>query len=426
MKKLFTVLLTLWLVFVIGAAVVFGVNDSVCKDKGTLSVIAESNMLKMGDYAMYRVPGTVITDKGTVLAYFEGRSGVSDWSDIDIVLFRSTDGGVSYSEQQVIASAHDGAKTINNPVMITDGAVIHFLYCVEYGVEELNGGVFYRKSTDDGVSWSAPRDISEYFSLDNKNAFAIDPGHGIKTSDGRLLATCWFVPVAAGAELTSHTPSVIGTVYSEDGGESWKMGEAVPMMLSSVTEGTIAELKTGGFILNVRTNTGIRGTAYSDNGVSGWSAIAPQGDLIDPKCFGSMLTDGNGKLYFVNCADTEQRKELTVKTSVDGGKNWETLVTVEKCFCGYADLALDGKGNLIVIYESYGGVRAYSAAINIFNASPQKYFHCDMLILGVCFGGLAVMSLIGAFVVLLLMRNNPDKPIGRNPYYAKPRKLKIK
>src|SRR6476661_4966254 len=45
------------------------------------------------DYALYRIPGIVVTAKGTALAYCEARlTSASDWGTIDIMLRRSTDG----------------------------------------------------------------------------------------------------------------------------------------------------------------------------------------------------------------------------------------------------------------------------------------------------------------------------------------------
>ena len=46
------------------------------------------------DYALYRIPGIVVTQKGTVLAFCEARKGTAnDWGIIDIMLRRSEDGG---------------------------------------------------------------------------------------------------------------------------------------------------------------------------------------------------------------------------------------------------------------------------------------------------------------------------------------------
>ena len=45
-------------------------------------------------YRTYRIPGIVVTTKGTLLAYGEARKGSkSDWGVIDVWMRRSRDGG---------------------------------------------------------------------------------------------------------------------------------------------------------------------------------------------------------------------------------------------------------------------------------------------------------------------------------------------
>src|SRR5690349_17875442 len=67
------------------------------------------------EYAIYRIPGLVVTAKGTVLAYCEARRvGTTDWDTIDIMLRRSTDGGKTWSPRQKISDV-PGPKS-KNPV----------------------------------------------------------------------------------------------------------------------------------------------------------------------------------------------------------------------------------------------------------------------------------------------------------------------
>ena len=50
-----------------------------------------------GGYLLYRIPGVVVTTKGTILAYCEGRQNdSSDWGPTDILMRRSTDGGKTW------------------------------------------------------------------------------------------------------------------------------------------------------------------------------------------------------------------------------------------------------------------------------------------------------------------------------------------
>ena len=47
-----------------------------------------------GGHKVYRIPGIVVTAKGSVLAYCEARKYTGlDWDDIEILLRRSTDAG---------------------------------------------------------------------------------------------------------------------------------------------------------------------------------------------------------------------------------------------------------------------------------------------------------------------------------------------
>src|SRR5436190_24033594 len=88
-----------------------------------------------GGYAFYRIPGIVVTAKGSVLAYCEARkNGASDWGRIDIMLRRGTNAATQWEpqrslveldpsfEKNPVALAKKLAKpediTIGNPVAI--------------------------------------------------------------------------------------------------------------------------------------------------------------------------------------------------------------------------------------------------------------------------------------------------------------------
>ena len=127
----------------------------------------------MNGIARYRIPGLVVTHKGSVLAYAEARkNSSSDWGEIEIHLRRSTDSGKTWEPSRQIA--HFGARlegnprkaeggeheqTVNNPVAIVDRetGAIEFLYCINYA------RCFSMRSTDDGVTWSMPVDITTAF-----------------------------------------------------------------------------------------------------------------------------------------------------------------------------------------------------------------------------------------------------------------------
>src|SRR4051812_6602173 len=58
-----------------------------------------------GGYALYRIPGIVVTSKGTLLAYCEARRGSSDWGASDVFLRRSADGGKTWEPARKLVEA---------------------------------------------------------------------------------------------------------------------------------------------------------------------------------------------------------------------------------------------------------------------------------------------------------------------------------
>ena len=76
-------------------------------------------------YACYRAPAIIITNKGTVLAFCEGRvNNASDEGDIDIVLKRSIDGGKTWG--RLIVLGNDGINRCKNacPVVLPTGRIL--------------------------------------------------------------------------------------------------------------------------------------------------------------------------------------------------------------------------------------------------------------------------------------------------------------
>src|SRR4051812_30297441 len=70
-------------------------------------------------YHTYRIPAAVVTPRGAVLAFCEGRkAGRSDAGDIDLLLRRSSDGGKTWSAIQVVWD--DADNTCGNPCPVVD------------------------------------------------------------------------------------------------------------------------------------------------------------------------------------------------------------------------------------------------------------------------------------------------------------------
>lgn len=340
-------------------------------------------------YELYRIPGIVVTTKGTVLAYCEARRrGRGDWGTIDIMLRRSTDHGRTWQERQHIA--HHGEKvpknpvalaqnlateqeqTVNNPVAFVDhqtGAV-HMLYCVEYA------RCFYMRSDDDGLTFSKPVDVTSTFEQFRSDydwkVIATGPGHGIQLRSGRLVVPIW---LSTGTGGHAHRPSVTSTVYSDDHGATWHRGEiAVPNTERFIfpNETVVAELSDGRVMLNVRSESlkNRRLVTTSQDGATGWSEPRFDPALVESICMASIVSypaqlagDEKSRLVFANphnlgraAGDAEpgksrDRRRLSIKLSYDDGQTWPVNRVLEPGYSSYSDLAVAHDGSILCLYE---------------------------------------------------------------------------
>ena len=168
-----------------------------------------------GKYRSHRIPGIVVTKQDTVIIYCEARTGNNeyslksgdDWCLMDIFIQRSTDGGETFGDPIYIAQGNSTYATMNNPVMIVgDDNTLHMLYCKNYSIR--GGGIWYRRSTDDGLTWSEERELSEFAESVPHDCFAFGPTHGICTREGVLMAPVWLVPEQlAGRSLPERNDS---------------------------------------------------------------------------------------------------------------------------------------------------------------------------------------------------------------------------
>lgn len=324
-------------------------------------------------YERNRIPGMLVTSRGTLIVYNEARDEAGDWSRMDIFMQRSEDGGAHFDAPIFLACGNEHIPTVNNPVMVEDArARLHLLYCENYGTA--GGRVLRRVSLDDGRTWSAPYDLTEATHPAYRNAFALGPGHGIRTPSGTLLIPVWMVPKRHCMPLSAHDPSEVATLYSLDDGETWQMGELLrgDCEVPSPNETELCLTSDGRVYLNARNFSNRRAVAYSENGYEGWTALMADDALVGKRCFGSVVSyhhGGRQAILCCQCADTEVRRRVTVRVSLDDGKSWvrEKILDAERG--GYVESAVDNtRGVIYVLYENEGGTTCHLAV-----------FDCDWL-----------------------------------------------
>jgi Neuraminidase (sialidase) len=331
-----------------------------------------------GGYALYRIPGIVVTTRGTLLAYCEARKEASgDWCDIDLWMRRSTDGGKTWEAARKVveppAKVADNPAavkhklgiaqvTVNNPVAISDrktGAV-HFLYCLEYG------RCYYLRSEDDGRTFTRPVDITATFEKFRRDypwqVLATGPGHGIQLRGGRLLVPVW---LSTGEGGHAHRPSCVAVIYSDDHGKTWERGAIVAAdpEPKNPSETAAVELQDGRVLLNLR-HEGYKGKLFravtiSPDGATRWGPLKLDAGLPEPVCMGSIVRlsarpkQDRDRILFANPnpASGRARKNLTVRLSYDEGKTWPVAKALEAGVSGYSDLAVGPDGMIYCLYE---------------------------------------------------------------------------
>ncbi|MCF7569540.1 glycoside hydrolase [Sabulilitoribacter arenilitoris] len=326
-----------------------------------------NTLFKNGDhgYACYRIPAIVTTNNGTVLAFSEARKkGCSDTGDIDLVMKKSSDNGITWSNLKIIWD--DKANFCGNPAPVVDRetGTIHLLSTWNNGndheSEIINETsietrlVYHLKSTDDGVTWSEPKNITESTKEDDWTWYATGPVHGIQLEKGvhkgRLVIPCDHIEKDS-KKYYSHA------IYSDDHGETWKLGESTPA--DQVNECTVAELTNGDLLLNMRNYdrkaTKARQIAISKDGGVTWINQKFDIELPEPRCQGALLSIKNNNknvLLFTNPADSLARVNMTLSVSFDDGLNWDKKLSIYKSHSAYSDLTELKNENILVLYEA--------------------------------------------------------------------------
>ncbi|MGW4562416.1 sialidase family protein [Streptomyces sp. NPDC004561] len=335
-----------------------------------------------GGYHTYRIPAVVRSRAGTVLAFAEGRrDGPGDSGDIDVVLRRSGDGGCTWGPLTVVAAGE--GDTRGNPAPVVDpgtGAIV-LVTCGNSGAvtegqimrgevpPESGRRVFVQRSLDDGLRFSAPRDITAEVRLPDWRWYATGPGHALALTRGphagRLLVPAdHSTAPPAGSHATGREARFYGghALYSDDGGRTWHLGSVTARHdgVTNVNETSATQLPDGRIYFSARDQSGSapgnRLDTYSgDGGATLDRPYAPQPTLNDvPVVQGSVLQlRGPGApLLFSAPSVPTARRAMAVWSSTDAGRTFTRLRTLSDGRAAYSDLVQLGPGTVGVLYET--------------------------------------------------------------------------
>ncbi len=239
-------------------------------------------------------------------------------------------------------------QSASDPSMILDeqtGEIFLFYNYMDLDESISQYYLKYVSSTDNGITWSQPIDITDQISLKewSDDFKFITSGKGTQTRDGLLLHTLVNL---------EHGLHVFG---SDDHGENWFL---INTPIQPGDESKIIELNNGNWMVNSRVNN--RGVRYihlsADNGQN-WQSF-PDSNLVDPACNASLIRytsvkDGyqKNRILFANLDASNKRENLSIKISYDEGETWSYRKTIYAGEAAYSSLAILEDGSIGVFFE---------------------------------------------------------------------------
>ena len=320
-----------------------------------------------GNYNGYRIPSLITTQKGTLLAFAEGREA-GDSGDIDLLVKRSEDDGLTWTEAMLVWD--DGDNTCGNPCPVIDeqtGRIWLFMTWnigADHESQIIQGSSHSPRipylcySDDDGLTWSIPENMAASCRDSTWGWYATGPGIGIHLKNGphkgRLVIPAnHSYPLVGGSRYEAFEYGA-HVLFSDDHGQSWQYSSPIG---PKCNESQVTELSDGTLIMNMRSYHGkhARALSYSKDGGNTWSEVSHDFQLVESVCQASLLNfgpyKGNNLHLFLNPAVPVGRSHLTLKASFDDCVNWNTDKLLYPGKAAYSSMARLANGKIGIFFE---------------------------------------------------------------------------
>ncbi len=317
----------------------------------------------------YRIPAIITAKDGSLVVATDRRKyNQSDLpEDIDVVIRRSEDGGITWSEPLTIAEGTGARKGFGDAGLVRTTEE-NGLLCIFVGGEGIFNNsspsnptrTYVCKSTDNGKTWSAPRDITGQLygtacaTVGRQGWYAsfCASGNGLLTREGRIMF------VAAVRENSANTLSNF-VYYSDDNGETWNVSQRAKL---GGDESKVTELNDGTILMSIRRQgKGPRYYTKSTDGGITWGEVSEWTDMLEPNCNGDIIrytsvSDGYEKNRLLHSIpnDAVSRRNVSVFVSYDEGQTWPVKKSICPTGSAYSSLAVLPDGTIgAYVEENY-------------------------------------------------------------------------
>lgn len=303
----------------------------------------------------YRIPSIVTTSKGTLLAFCEARKiSSTDKTPTDIVVKRSVDNGLTWSEIQFLTNGKKEAYM--DPVALVDNVtetIFLFTNCWPSDDHSMKKNVAWViKSLDDGQSWSEPENITADIIAKGHFMNGFGPGSGTQMQ-GSKFKNRLILPTRQ-SDGKNHRNRI---VYSDDHGKTWNIGNPADVG----GEYDITEVAPDTLFYTLRAGSGLRKKAWSHDGGVSWSNSIIDRQIKTTSDYGgcqSSVLAINGILLLTGPAGGdpdemhEDRQNLKLYLSIDNGNTWDDNLLLFDKAAGYSNITNLSNGDIAIIFET--------------------------------------------------------------------------
>jgi sialidase-1 len=241
--------------------------------------------------------------------------------------------------------------------------------------------VFELHSTDDGMTWSPPRELTAQVKKAGWRWYATGPGNAIQLTRGSHAGRLLVPANHTALNAQGRSISCSHVIFSDDHGRTWQIGGIED---DQTNESTLVELADGSAVQNMRSYAGkhLRAVAVSHDGGVSWSHVRLDSALVEPVCQASLLrwtwpdVVQKSRILFSNPASTN-RENLTIKLSYDESQSWPIAKTVSSGPAAYSCLTVLPEGMIGCLYEC-GSKTAYERIV-LARLTVNDFEHADSI-----------------------------------------------
>ncbi len=323
----------------------------------TRTVLLEHQYLfSGGDYGSvsYRIPAIVSRGQRVVAVADARINNNGDLpNNIDIIARHSDDMGHTWSNPVIVADF--GNSGASDPAIVYD-RITGDLICMFAS----HNGLFastpsskirfqVSKSSDLGLTWSAPQEHSAEIYLPGWYAAWVASGSAHQLPGGRIVA-------AIGVRQNAGNTISNFMIYSDDSGNTWQTspGQASP----TGDEAKIVSLDNDDLLMAIR-SPGARKVTRSHDGGASWDTPVVQPELVEPGVNGDLVrytSVKNGfnksRLLFSVPNNASSRRNLTIFVSYDEGDSWPLKKVICPGPSAYSALTTFDDGSIGIFYEN--------------------------------------------------------------------------